>query len=612
MVEPRCYTRRGGPAGSPAPLTARSPYPDRQLGQDVPIWPGHPARSIVRSVTRLAVVAFCVVLVAVAVNYVMPTLSAAELLAPAPLPSPAPTLPFTDVNPYGANFLLEWEPEEWKVEKTFEMAKAAGVHWVKQDFPWDSLQLAPGPNGYWDERLNKSTWDKYDQIVQLAHKYNLEVIARLDRPPSWTRADNQHPERPPDNFDRYGDFVSDVVTHFKGQIHYYQIWNEPNIYPEWGEQAPDAAGYVHLLQIAHDRAKQVDPNVVILSAPLAQTLEVSTHNEADLRYLKDMYAAGAKGYFDILFANAYGFAFPPDDPVSPDRLNFRRVELLRQIMVQNGDGGKPVWFNEFGWDAAPDSFPNDVQSLPWGRVTEQQQAQYTVEAIQYARAHWPWAGVFNVWYFRQTGDIIPANRADYYFRMVDPGFTPRPLYNAIKDLATSLPSVGSGTFAVTDPSASFDGSWQPILAPNAVGGVIQSSAKQGDSLTITFRGGGLNLFLQRGPDAGQIYLTVDGREANKVPDHVQGRSVLNLNGSDREAPVEVPISDDLGPGQHTLRLVIGPSGGSDHGRVNVAGFAVRAVDRFAALLRAGAIVGAALLGAIVILLSLRAWSNRRT
>ncbi len=565
-----------------------------------------------RSVTRLAVVAFCVVLVAVAVNYVMPTLSAAELLAPAPLPSPAPTLPFTDVNPYGANFLLEWEPEEWKVEKTFEMAKAAGVHWVKQDFPWDSLQLAPGPNGYWDERLNKSTWDKYDQIVQLAHKYNLEVIARLDRPPSWTRADNQHPERPPDNFDRYGDFVSDVVTHFKGQIHYYQIWNEPNIYPEWGEQAPDAAGYVHLLQIAHDRAKQVDPNVVILSAPLAQTLEVSTHNEADLRYLKDMYAAGAKGYFDILFANAYGFAFPPDDPVSPDRLNFRRVELLRQIMVQNGDGGKPVWFNEFGWDAAPDSFPNDVQSLPWGRVTEQQQAQYTVEAIQYARAHWPWAGVFNVWYFRQTGDIIPANRADYYFRMVDPGFTPRPLYNAIKDLATGLPPVGSGTFAVTDPSASFDGSWQPILAPNAVGGVIESSTKQGDSLTITFRGGGLNLFLQRGPDVGQIYLTVDGREANKVPDHVQGRSVLNLNGSDREAPVEVPISDDLGPGQHTLRLVIGPSGGSDHGRVNVAGFAVRAVDRFAALLRAGAIVGAALLGAIVILLSLRAWSNRRT
>src|SRR5207253_6635671 len=163
-------------------------------------------------------------------------------------------------------------------------ARAAGIAWVKQDFPWDSLQLAPGPNGYWDDRLNKSTWDKYDLIVRLARNDNMEVIARLDRPPSWTRRDNQHPERPPDDFARYGDFVFDVVKHFKGQIHYYQIWNEPNIYPEWGEQAPDAAGYVKLLQVAYRRAKEADPNVVILSAPLAQTLENSTRNESDLTH----------------------------------------------------------------------------------------------------------------------------------------------------------------------------------------------------------------------------------------------------------------------------------------------------------------------------------------
>ena len=100
-----------------------------------------------------------------------------------------------------------------------------------------------------------------------------------------TRLDNTRPERPPDDLNTYGDFVGDVVTHFKGQVHYYQIWNEPNIYPEWGARSPDPAAYVRLLRIAYQRAKEADPNVVILSAPLAQTLENSTKNESDLQVL---------------------------------------------------------------------------------------------------------------------------------------------------------------------------------------------------------------------------------------------------------------------------------------------------------------------------------------
>ncbi len=556
-----------------------------------------------RSTFRFIVAAFSIGLLVFAGTSLVPSISTDVLFASAPPPVPPPTVPFTDVDPYGANFLLEWEPEEWKVEKTFEMAQAAGIHWVKQEFPWDSLQLSPGQNGYWDERLNKSTWDKYDQIVQLAQKYNLQVIARLDRPPDWTRADNRDPEAPPDDIALYGNFVYDVVKHFKGQIHYYQIWNEPNIYPEWGEAAPDAGAYVRLLQVAHDRAKEADPNVVILSAPLAQTLENSTRNESDLRFLQDMYAAGAKPYFDILLANAYGFAFPPEDAPSPDKLNFRRVELLRQVMDKNGDSSKPIWFNEFGWDAAPDTFaPAD---LPWARVTEQQQAQYTVDAIQYAREHWPWSGVFNIWYFRQTGDLIPVSRADYYFRMVDPGFTPRLLYNAVKDAATKLALDGPGSYAVTDPSVAFSGSWTPVLAPSAVGGVSEETSHAGDNLTITFRGGGLDLSLQRGPNAGQVYLTIDGREANRIPDQAQGRSVLNLNGSDREAPVQVPVADGLGPGTHVLRLVVGPSIGPEHGPVSVAGFTVSAVDRYAALVRVGLVLGIAVVSVVGLRFALR-------
>ncbi|HLZ08540.1 MAG TPA: hypothetical protein VKT80_08135, partial [Chloroflexota bacterium] len=202
-------------------------------------------------VRLIGIPVFYLGVVAVLAVIFAPSFSIAELMSPPPTPVPPPRVTFVDVNPYGANVRLEWEPEEWKIEKTFELAHAAGIHWVKQHFPWDSLQLTPGQNGYWDERLNKSTWDKYDLIVRLAAKYDMEIIARLDRPPSWTRADNVRPERPPDDINAYGDFVSDVVNHYKGQIHFYQIWNEPNIYPEWGAQAPDPGAYVRLLRTAY-------------------------------------------------------------------------------------------------------------------------------------------------------------------------------------------------------------------------------------------------------------------------------------------------------------------------------------------------------------------------
>lgn len=554
---------------------------------------------------KLAGVVVGVGIVAIAVITVLASFPFDQAFAAEPTPIPARTIRLTDVNPYGADFLLDTEAEEWKIDKTLQMAHDAGIGWVKQQFPWEDLQLSPGPNGYYDNRLNESTWDKYDRIVNLATKYQLQVIARLDRPPAWTRADNNRPERPPDDYTLYGDFVYDVVSHFKGRIHYYQIWNEPNIYPEWGDQSPDPAAYTRLLRIAYQRAKEADPNVVILSAPLAQTLENSPRNMSDLNFLRGMYAAGAGQYFDVLFANAYGFGLPPEDPPSPDRLNFQRVALLRQIMVENGDASKPVWFNEFGWNAAPSSFAQD--QLPWGRVTEQQQAQYTVDAVGYARRNWPWAGVFNIWFFRQSGNI-PQDDSAYYFRMVDVGFTPRPLYNAVKQATRDLDVVGPGTYAVTNAAAEFSGKWDPILRPSTAGGVVESSTTEGDNLTITFQGGGLSLDVQRAPDAGQIYLTLDGREADAVPDHVQGRSVINLSAANhQEAPIEIPIADDLSPGQHVLRLVVGSSSAAEHGPVQITGFEVRPVDSSAAIYRRGLTVGAAVLIGSLVILAGRLW-----
>src|SRR5689334_11529095 len=78
-------------------------------------------------------------------------------------PAPLRTIPDTDVNPYGANFFLQYEAEPWKVDKTLQMAREANLGWVKQHFPWEDIELRKGK--FWDDQLNKSTWEKYDRIV---------------------------------------------------------------------------------------------------------------------------------------------------------------------------------------------------------------------------------------------------------------------------------------------------------------------------------------------------------------------------------------------------------------------------------------------------------------
>lgn len=330
-------------------------------------------------------------------------------------------IPHTDVNPYGANFFLDREVEAWKQEKTLEMARAAGICWIKQQFSWEEIE---------PRRKGEFEWDKHDRIVDLAERYGMRVIARLDRPPDWAREDNRFKTAPPDDLEDYGDFVYALVRRYRGRVGHVQIWNEPNLSAEWGFRRVDAVAYTRLLEVAYRRAKEADPQVVVLSAPLAMTLEDASMrgNHNDLVFLEEMYGAGAGSFFDVLSANAFGFDQPPEAEPSPGLLNFRRVELQRAIMVRHGDEGKAIWINEYGWNAAPASFPDEL--LTWERVTEAQQAEYTVRGIEWARAHWPWLGVVNIWYFRQVGDV-PPDRAAYYFALVDPEFKPRPAYDAL-------------------------------------------------------------------------------------------------------------------------------------------------------------------------------------
>jgi polysaccharide biosynthesis protein PslG len=438
----------------------------------------------------------------------------------------APDAPmrYADVDPFGVNVFLNEEVDPAKRELTVKLASEAGFHWLRQEFPWQDIEIS-GKGDFTDRRNGpaKSAWDKYDQIVALAEKYHMELIVRLSTPPSWSRARGEENGSfaPPDNFNDYGDFVAAVVSRYKGRIKFYQIWNEPNIYPEWGNYPINPEQYTELLKIGATRARQTDPNVVIICGALASTIALQpaapppTGGLNDLIFLQRMYDAGAAPYFDIMAMQAYGlWSGPTDRRMQPRVMNYGRPQYVRDLMVANGDANKPIWVSEMAWNAVPD----DIPDKRFGQVTPTQQAAYAPLAYARAQHEWPWTGVINTWYFkRATDQWVRERKPEAYFRLADPDFTLQPVYNSLKAYMTAYkPTLYRGTHAPDAWAVKAEGAWQPVSAPAAPFKQVWQSVASGAKLTFTFEGRELRLSTECGGSASlvgapcaQLGVTVD-------------------------------------------------------------------------------------------------------
>ena len=456
-----------------------------------------------------------------------------------PQPNTAPDVPVAHagVNPFGINVFLEQEVEEWKREQVLQMIADAGFHWLRQEFPWEDIEIH-GKGDFEDRRHepHRSAWEKYDHIVDLAGQYGLEVVPRLSNPPAWTRAltDTIGTYAPPDDMADWGDYVYAVVSRYRGRVRYYQLWNEPNIYPEWGEQPVDPEGYTRLLCEGYRSAKEADPDAVIISGALAPT--VSLHpgpgpalGVSDFVFLQRMYDAGAADCFDVLSVNDYMlWSGPTDRRMRPLNINFARPIYIRDIMVTNGDAAKPVWISEMNSNAVP----NDPDIAGWGgygQVTPEQQARYAVLAYQRAMEEWPWVGVVNFWFFKRASDA-ERDQAMYYFRLVEPDFTPLPVYEAIREYTAGLtPTLYHGTHQEDHWALDYDGDWETVRVSESANqreltmvlGAYQRTTAPGATLHFTFEGASLTLV--PGPGAGEVEVSVDGNAPRRLS--LDGRPV---------------------------------------------------------------------------------------
>ena len=309
------------------------------------------------------------------------------------------------------------EVEEWKVQRTLQEARELGAPTIVEFFPW----------AYIESSEDRYDWAAADRIVRHAGNQGIRIIARMGLVPDWARESDRLATStlntlPEASYADFAEFVADFAARYAGVIDQIIIWNEPNLAFEWGFSEVDPAGYAQLLEAVYEPVHAANPNVEILAAPLAPTLEPegSAAGLNDLLFLQALYDAGAAPYFDALAVHTYGFTTAPDDPPAPDKLNFRRAELLREIMVENGDAGKPVYVTETGW--------NDSPRWAYG-VLPSQRAAWTVRALQIAAEEWPWAETLCLWVLRYP---VPSYSYPDDFALLTTGFQRKPVFDAVR------------------------------------------------------------------------------------------------------------------------------------------------------------------------------------
>jgi hypothetical protein len=136
--------------------------------------------------------------------------------------------------------------------------------------------------------------------------------------------------------------------------------------------------------------------------------------------------------------------------------------------------------------------------------------------------------VVNYWFFKRASDA-EMDQSWYYFRMLEPDFTPLPVYDAMRAYTAGLePALHAGTYqedhwalayCSADPEECGDAagatSWEAVNDPVLNFGPSYLRAG-GPEATLRVRYVGAGLVLAPGPGTGRIEVIVDGGEPRQV------------------------------------------------------------------------------------------------
>ena len=317
----------------------------------------------------------------------------------------------TDAHPilFGVHQDLTWDGSPDRRKAAIAAAQMIGARISRSSLLWHLIE----------PRQGQRDWSRVDSVLAELDRAGLAPLFVVYGSPAWA---NGVADTVPDHwayvptadsaFQRwltsYADFLRAAAHRYRGRVHYWEMWNEPNLHNFW-RPAPDPARYARWYHTAYDAIRSEDPTAEIALGGLSSPCCAGGQDINGRTFLESLYGLGLDP--DAVAVHPYPGQSQAPDIVIPYENNFTDIQLIHEAMLDHGRGNRPVWVTEWGWSTA--------------KVSEAQQAEYVGASIAMLTRQFPYVTLAT--YFLDY-DRPPT----YYYGLFRSDFSPKPAAESFK------------------------------------------------------------------------------------------------------------------------------------------------------------------------------------
>jgi hypothetical protein len=216
------------------------------------------------------------------------------------------------------------QPQDWPTIPVGALGKLTGALWP-----------------YVEPTKGQYNWSRIDAFVDAATAHGIGVMYSNDGIPQWAAADSSTCFTQPyfgtycsgavANLQDWDDFVTALVTRYKGRIQIYELWNEPE-----HSYSGTMTQLVAMMQDEHDIIRTLDPAASILSPSMVSQ---------GYPYLDSYFATGGSTDIDAIAIHTY-----PDPTNDVAESVTQSITItIKTVMDKYGLSSKPIWGTEGSW-----------------------------------------------------------------------------------------------------------------------------------------------------------------------------------------------------------------------------------------------------------------------
>jgi len=314
--------------------------------------------------------------------------------------------------------------------KHLDTLAANGVQVIRLDVGWSSAQptnVAPTTSQWYHQRVNT--------VLDQARARGMQILVTIHQSPAWSRPNTgaevkQYPTDP----NAIKPWLTFFAANYGAKIMAIEVWNEPNLAEFCGisDAYQRAVKYVPILKAAHAAIKAGRSSMPVIFAGPSQTDDV---------FIRDCYANGSKGYFDIMGVHPYqgNQTKAPESTDITGKARMTNMPAVINVMAEYGDSAKPIWWTEFGFSVHSNESVPAGQVWLYGVPDDETSASYISRSFYLAWNQWPQVKLAVVYCGYKTPSDSLGHQ--YGFRIMEADGTAKPQLKGLSSIRQTFGSL---------------------------------------------------------------------------------------------------------------------------------------------------------------------------